>query len=297
MAAGPIEQKRAEASALASRLDQQARQIVGLDRRYRQAADRVAGAESAVDQARTELEAVERRHVEVRAKLVGDAQLAYALGGPTRMLNLSSPGGSPEAISRAAYLRLVSGRERQSLGTLRVVREDLADQRSRLDRARSVARAEAGAAGRERSASLRAVNAQRSLLSQVNGQLASLVKQEQARRDAAADARRRALQSASAGGVRAPAASSRTRPVPRGTDIDPGVIDDVFMCIRQLESGNRYGSVGGGAYQFQDATWQSLGYSGTARDASPEMQDEAARRLQARDGWRPWTTAPLCGRP
>jgi hypothetical protein len=26
------------------------------------------------------------------------------------------------------------------------------------------------------------------------------------------------------------------------------------------------------------------------------VQDEAARKLQARDGWSPWTTAPLCGR-
>src|SRR5206468_12893385 len=73
-------------------------------------------------------------------------------------------------------------------------------------------------------------------------------------------------------------------------------VEATFACIRQLESGNNYSAPGGGAYQFQDATWHSLGYSGTASDAPPAVQDEAARKLQARDGWSPWTTAPLCGR-
>ena len=73
-------------------------------------------------------------------------------------------------------------------------------------------------------------------------------------------------------------------------------VDATFACIRQLESGNNYKAAGGGAYQFQDATWHSLGYSGTASDYPPAVQDEAARKLQARDGWAPWTTAALCGR-
>ena len=73
-------------------------------------------------------------------------------------------------------------------------------------------------------------------------------------------------------------------------------VDATFACIRQLESGNNYKSPGGGAYQFQDATWHSLGYTGSAQDYPPAVQDEAARKLYARDGWKPWTTAPLCGR-
>ncbi len=285
-AAGPLEQKRAEASALATRLQEQARQIVLLDRRTRQAADRLAGAQSAVTKVESDLVVVERQQSATRAQLVADAQLAYAFGG-SRMLDLRALGGSPDAVTRATYARLVRGRERQGLDSLRGVREDLADLRSRLDQARGAARDEAGRVARERASAQRALAVQRQLLGKVNGQLAVLVKQEQARRDAlAAQAGRRATGSA-----------PTPRMTPSGPDSRPGVIDEVFTCIRQLESGNRYGSVGGGAYQFQDATWQSLGYPGSARDASPELQDEAARRLQARDGWRPWTTAPLCGRP
>ncbi|MDQ4072564.1 MAG: transglycosylase family protein, partial [Actinomycetota bacterium] len=88
------------------------------------------------------------------------------------------------------------------------------------------------------------------------------------------------------------------RPAPTAAPLlkaAPSPAGDPFACIRQLESGGNYRDPGGGAYQFQDATWQSLGYSGSAEDAPPAVQDQAARELQARDGWAPWTVAPSCG--
>lgn len=48
-----------------------------------------------------------------------------------------------------------------------------------------------------------------------------------------------------------------------------------------------------GAYQFSLSTWQSLGYAGLPHQAPPEVQDEAARELHDRRGWRPW---PGCSR-
>jgi len=298
--AAPLDQMKAEAAALATKLGEQARTIVGLDRRYREATDRVAGAQAAVSNAENGLAAVQRRHAEARSRLIGDARLAYVSGGVNIGFKFSAPGGSPEAVSRTTYLRLVSGQERRSLESLRAAREDLSAQKERQDQARQSARAQAARAGHDRVAAQSAMAEQRALLSRVNGQVATLLKQEQARRDGATAAARnqiRAPGSTPASG--SPGVGPRPRPrfTPSGPDTAPGVVDEVFACIRQLESGNRYGSIGGGAYQFQDPTWQSLGYKGTARDASPEVQDEAARRLQARDGWRPWTTAPLCGRP
>lgn len=72
-------------------------------------------------------------------------------------------------------------------------------------------------------------------------------------------------------------------------------------CIRANESGGttdtagNYADPDGGAYQFLDSTWQSLGRSGSAEDASPGEQDAAAIELQARSGWGQWTTAAECG--
>ncbi len=70
-----------------------------------------------------------------------------------------------------------------------------------------------------------------------------------------------------------------------------------FARLRACESGGNYAINTGngfyGAYQFDRRTWQGLGYPGTANQASPATQDEAAARLQAARGWQPW---PACSR-
>jgi hypothetical protein len=72
---------------------------------------------------------------------------------------------------------------------------------------------------------------------------------------------------------------------------------DDFARLRQCESGGNYAINTGngfyGAYQFDRRTWQGLGYPGTADQAAPGTQDEAAARLQAARGWQPW---PACSR-
>jgi hypothetical protein len=78
-------------------------------------------------------------------------------------------------------------------------------------------------------------------------------------------------------------------PVPADTD--------VWARLRQCESGGRYDINTGngyyGAYQFLLSTWNRLGYPGYPHQAPPEVQDEAAQKLQARSGWGQW---PACTR-
>ena len=73
--------------------------------------------------------------------------------------------------------------------------------------------------------------------------------------------------------------------------------DDIWAKLRKCEAGGRYDANSGngyyGAYQFSAGTWHSLGYPGLPHQAPPEMQNEAARRLQARSGWGQW---PACAR-
>ncbi len=71
-----------------------------------------------------------------------------------------------------------------------------------------------------------------------------------------------------------------------------------FHRLRTCESGGNYGAVSRnrlyyGAYQFSRPTWASLGYEGMPHLAPPHVQDEAATRLQAVAGWKPW---PACSR-
>jgi hypothetical protein len=68
----------------------------------------------------------------------------------------------------------------------------------------------------------------------------------------------------------------------------------VWAALRQCESSGNYAENTGngfyGAYQFAQATWTGLGYPGRPDLEPPAMQDQAAQKLQAQQGWGPWPT-------
>jgi len=290
--AGQADEKRAEAAALAAKLEGQADKIVAMDKAHRAAQGELAQAEAALARAEQELAATGRRHDEAQRLLVIHAQQSYVSGGSVSFLANMVGSDGDDVTVRRTYLRIVTGEDTQAIGRLRAAGEDLRLKRARLTDARRKAGATAEAIADDREALGSAIASQRALLGRLNGEVASLVAAEQARRDAETARRLPAPAARSAGP--ATAAPKPAAPVTGGRAGDS--VDESFACIRQLESGNNYKSPGGGAYQFLDSTWQSLGYSGTASDHPPEVQDKAARELLARDGWSQWTTAKLCGR-
>jgi hypothetical protein len=106
-----------------------------------------------------------------------------------------------------------------------------------------------------------------------------------------------AQRSASAESASRPQAVSASLPVSAGGGSDATSTNTPdWTCIRQHESGGNYTEGGGGAYQFELGTWESLtGLSTPAQDAPPSVQDAAALRLFAERGWEPWTTRYACG--
>jgi len=73
---------------------------------------------------------------------------------------------------------------------------------------------------------------------------------------------------------------------------------DVWEALRNCESHGNYSINTGngyyGAYQFSYSTWKSMGTEYEyAHLAPPEIQDDAAKRLQARSGWGQW---PVCSK-
>ena len=81
------------------------------------------------------------------------------------------------------------------------------------------------------------------------------------------------------------------------SDSGSGSGSDTWAQLRECEASGDYGLNDGsgyyGAYQFDLSTWQSIGYEGYPHQASPAVQDEAARVLQSQRGWQPW---PACSR-
>jgi hypothetical protein len=113
-----------------------------------------------------------------------------------------------------------------------------------------------------------------------------------------AAAARQASASAAAAAVRTQAVvtpAPAPAPVSSGSDATSTNTPD-WACIRQHESGGNYSEGGGGAYQFENGTWQGLtGLSTPAEDSPPAVQDAAALRLFSERGWAPWTTRSVCG--
>ncbi|HWC11675.1 MAG TPA: transglycosylase family protein [Acidimicrobiales bacterium] len=285
-----VEAKREEAARLTTAISEQAQRIVALDRRHRAAQERLADTQARLREAEAGIRAASDRQDAARRRMAASAIDAYVRGGPVTVLGKRLKATSDLAVYDT-YLGLVVGLDRRDIEGLRGAREDLAARRAALETAEERARAESGRIAADRSALLAAKDAQQDILSRVNGELASLVAAEQARRARLAPAPLRAASVPVGAAPTRPASTAAPDPATGSTD----PASDPFACIRQLESGNNYRTPGGGAYQFQDATWQSLGYTGSAQDAPPAVQDQAARELQARDGWKPWTTASACG--
>src|ERR1700753_2361851 len=69
--------------------------------------------------------------------------------------------------------------------------------------------------------------------------------------------------------------------------------------LRNCESGGNYTivSVNGhyGAYQFDLATWRSVGGTGKPNQAAPAEQDFRALYLYRMRGWQPWSCAHSLG--
>ena len=76
---------------------------------------------------------------------------------------------------------------------------------------------------------------------------------------------------------------------------DNSTLDQELYRLRMCESHNNYRENTGngyyGAYQFALQTWEDLGMTGRPDQATPDMQDYAAKVLHARAGWGPW---PAC---
>ena len=94
----------------------------------------------------------------------------------------------------------------------------------------------------------------------------------------------------------APAAAASATATARTAD-GGAIAESVWADLRKCESGGNYAINTGngyyGAYQFAPGTWRKLGYSGLPHEATPDTQDEAARKLQNQQGWAPW---PACTR-
>ena len=66
------------------------------------------------------------------------------------------------------------------------------------------------------------------------------------------------------------------------------------QCVALRESGNNPTASSSGLYGILPSTWSSLGYSGTAGQASVAQQNAAFSKLYAQQGTQPWAPYDGC---
>lgn len=124
---------------------------------------------------------------------------------------------------------------------------------------------------------------------------------EAARREAARDA-------ATAAAAQAPATQPATQPQPGTAQPSTAQLSTVQptggsltagmsafeQCVAYRESGDNPTASSAGLFGILPSTWASLGYSGTAGQASVAQQEAAFRRLYAQDGTAPWAPYDGC---
>ncbi|MDQ3679875.1 MAG: transglycosylase family protein [Actinomycetota bacterium] len=240
--------------------------------------------------ARALLAESDRRVEETNSRLTAASVDSYVQGSSVSFLEqLSSTDGNDLSI-RNQYYKTTAAGQREALDELKAAREDLALNRARLEQSQRSARSAASSVEEQLQALAGAESSQQSNLARVNGELGQLLREEQARRSAlalrevqAAAAQQSAVSLRPVAGGVAPARPGHTSP------------GGMWTCIRQRESSGNYRAGGGGAYQFRQSTWESVGGTGRPEDADPATQDAKAIQLQQRSGWSQWTTARACG--
>jgi hypothetical protein len=90
-----------------------------------------------------------------------------------------------------------------------------------------------------------------------------------------------------------PAAAQVARPAASPASMLTGM-SAFEQCVAWHESGDNPTASSAGLFGILPATWASLGYQGTAGDASVTMQKAAFDRLYAQDGTAPWAPYDGC---
>ncbi len=221
-----IESKRAEAAAVASELASLDRELMDINARYEasryelsQAEEKVSEAQARVDQTNAELD---QRRGEMRTFAVK----AYQSGNDSPELNALLTADGDTAPAKKSYIEVTNGNRQDLVDSLSAMQRQAEDETKRLQQAQAEAERVSDEMASTRAEAQQATEAQRSVNERVQGELATLVREEEARRAAAAAAaaaeRAAAESAARAAATPAPSSSSSsssqsTAPAPRST--------------------------------------------------------------------------------
>jgi peptidoglycan DL-endopeptidase CwlO len=294
--ADSVASKKAEAARIAAQLEAKGREAEVLTEQYNAARIKATGAADGARQAAQALAAADIAVEQAQGALKQSAVQAYVHGGFQAMMqNGNSPAGALELGVRHKYLSVVADRQADALHALRTARQDAASRRATLDQANQASRQALVATESKRMAAAAAVEAQKALLDKVKGELATLVAAEQKRKAEEDASRVKAALAARQAAAASPAARTAsgsplnhdigTAPTNPPPPPNGGAATAVAEAKKQLGKPYEWGGAGPNTFDCSGLTawaWKAAGktlshytvsqYNETARVAISNLQ-------------------------
>jgi cell wall-associated NlpC family hydrolase len=190
--ADPIDDKRAQAKALQDQIDANGARIDALSEQYNGAQYHLEQAETAAATAQQHIEATRAKVAELKDIVARRAAALYRRSGTGEDAPNLDPSDATTAARRSKLTSIAEEQDQRLLDQLHANERQLHDQEARAEAARADAQAEKDRITHARTEIEAANVRQQELLSQVNGEIAQLVAEEAARREAEAQAQARA---------------------------------------------------------------------------------------------------------
>ena len=197
--ADQISDKRAEAAAIADKLEQMDARMMDINSQFERANYELHLAQQAVEDARSRAAATSAELDQRRVELREFAISAYQMGNDSPELDALLTSDASTGVQKRSYLENVSGTRQDHIDALKSAKVRAQEDSSRLAQAEQAADAHASEIVQARSSQQAAVAEQQALAAKVQGELSTLVAAETARR-AAEQQRAAAAAAAAAGG-------------------------------------------------------------------------------------------------
>ncbi len=263
--ASPIDDKRRQAAQLQSQIDANNNRIEMVAEQLKGARFRMTAAEEGIAEAQRRTDVAEAEHRRIRSILSRRAAQIYRGAGsssPLQQMDVKSLG---ELATRSKYAAAAADRDDVLIARLQKSKEALAIRKSDLESQRAAANAEADTATAAQSNLDKANRESKALLGQVNGEIKTIMDQEEAARQAAAAA---AARRAAASPPRANGGGSRGTPIPENFPNTPapnaGAQAAVDFAKAQVGKGYQYATSGPDTFDcsgLTGAAWKAGGVS------------------------------------
>ena len=186
--ADSISSEKAQAAAIASRINQLNNQVNVLAEQYNQATLKLSGIQAQISSTEKSISAQQKKVDQLKAKLANEAITAYTQAGTASGLMSILQGSSTDVSVRQVLLNTVSFSQQDLISAFQSAKEKLQSQQSQLSSEEAQAGTTVQQISSAKNAAQSATSQEQLQLTQVNGTIAVLVRQQQQAQAAAAAA-------------------------------------------------------------------------------------------------------------